>query len=72
MGRRSALKAAQAVYVYNSGPWGGAQAVLKPAQVLKAEAAQIRAAGLSVLAHLIDLQSRGLVREAGDAWSLAA
>jgi glyoxylase-like metal-dependent hydrolase (beta-lactamase superfamily II) len=30
------------------------------------------AAGLSVLAHLIDLQSRGLVREAGDAWSLAA
>jgi glyoxylase-like metal-dependent hydrolase (beta-lactamase superfamily II) len=30
------------------------------------------AAGLSVLAHLIDLQTRGLVRETGDEWSLAA
>jgi glyoxylase-like metal-dependent hydrolase (beta-lactamase superfamily II) len=30
------------------------------------------AAGRSVLAHLIDLESRGCVRRAGDSWSLAA
>ncbi len=30
------------------------------------------AAGLSVLAHLIDLKNRGLVRETGEQWSLAA
>ena len=30
------------------------------------------AAGLSVLAHLIDMKTRGLVRETGDQWSLAA
>jgi glyoxylase-like metal-dependent hydrolase (beta-lactamase superfamily II) len=30
------------------------------------------AAGRSVLAHLIDLKGRGLVRQAGDQWSIAA
>ena len=30
------------------------------------------AAGRSVLAHLIDLKGRGLVRQAGDEWSIAA
>ena len=30
------------------------------------------AAGLSVLAHLIDLQTRGIVRHDEDLWSLAA
>jgi glyoxylase-like metal-dependent hydrolase (beta-lactamase superfamily II) len=31
-----------------------------------------RAAGASVLAHLVDLLARGRIAEAGDAWSLAA
>ncbi len=30
------------------------------------------AAGRSVLAHLIDLRARGLVKEDGDAWKMAA
>jgi len=30
------------------------------------------AAGLSVLAHLIDLETRGIVRHTDDLWSLAA
>jgi hypothetical protein len=30
------------------------------------------AAGRSVLAHLIDLRDRGIARQDGDAWSLAA
>jgi hypothetical protein len=30
------------------------------------------AAGRSVLAHLLDLEARGLVTGAGDRWSLAA
>ncbi len=32
----------------------------------------IRAAGRSVLAHLVDLEARGLVRGEGEAWTLAA
>lgn len=48
VGQQISVKAAQAVWERLSSPWGGAQAVLKPSQVLKAESTQLRGAGLSV------------------------
>ncbi|MFM7973337.1 MAG: DNA-3-methyladenine glycosylase family protein [Betaproteobacteria bacterium] len=48
VGQQISVKAAQSVWERLSMPWGGAQAVLKPAQVLKAQSADLRAAGLSL------------------------
>lgn len=48
VGQQISVKAAQAVWERLSSPWGGTQAVLKPAQVLKAASTELRAAGLSV------------------------
>lgn len=66
VGQQISVKAAQAVWERVSSPWGGAQAVLKPALVLKAESAQIRAAGLSVrkVEYLQDLARHFKNREA--------
>lgn len=48
VGQQISVKAAQSVWERLSMPWGGAQAVLKPAQVLKAQSSDLRAAGLSL------------------------
>lgn len=48
VGQQISVKAAQAVWERVSSPWGGALAVLQPGQVLRAESAQLRTAGLSV------------------------
>ena len=48
VGQQISVKAAQAVWDRLCSPWGGAQAVVKPAQVLKAASTDLRAAGLSV------------------------
>ncbi|MFM8796921.1 MAG: DNA-3-methyladenine glycosylase family protein, partial [Betaproteobacteria bacterium] len=48
VGQQISVKAAQSVWERLSTPWGGAQAVLKPAQVLKAQSSDLRAAGLSL------------------------
>ncbi|MFN5699725.1 MAG: DNA-3-methyladenine glycosylase family protein [Betaproteobacteria bacterium] len=48
VGLQISVKAAQSVWERLSMPWGGAQAVLKPAQVLKAQSSDLRAAGLSL------------------------
>ncbi|MFM8637948.1 MAG: DNA-3-methyladenine glycosylase family protein [Betaproteobacteria bacterium] len=48
VGQQISVKAAQSVWARLSTPWGGAQAVLKPAQVLKAQSSDLRAAGLSL------------------------
>jgi len=47
VGQQISVKAAQAVWERFSSPWGGAQAALKPSEVLKAERTALRAAGLS-------------------------
>lgn len=48
VGQQISVKAAQSVWERLSMPWGGARAVLKPAQVLKAQSSDLRAAGLSL------------------------
>lgn len=48
VGQQISVKAAQSVWERLIMPWGGAQAVLKPAQVLKAQSSDLRAAGLSL------------------------
>jgi DNA-3-methyladenine glycosylase II len=48
VGQQISVKAAQAVWDRLSGPWGGAQAMVKPAQVLKAASTDLRASGLSL------------------------
>ncbi|MFZ9429611.1 MAG: DNA-3-methyladenine glycosylase family protein [Burkholderiaceae bacterium] len=48
VGQQISVKAAQAVWERVSSPWGGPQTVLQPSEVLKAEAVDLRAAGLSV------------------------
>jgi DNA-3-methyladenine glycosylase II len=48
VGQQISVKAAQSVWERLSMPWGGVQAVLKPAQVLKAQSSDLRAAGLSL------------------------
>ncbi len=71
VGQQISVKAAQAVWERLSGPWGGAQAVLKPSQVLKAEALSLRAAGLSVrkVEYLQDLARHFKARgSAAPAW----
>lgn len=73
VGQQISVKAAQAVWERVSSPWGGPQAVLKPAVVLKAEVDQLRAAGLSVrkVEYLHDLarhfKGRGTASPAWDA-----
>lgn len=72
VGQQISVKAAQAVWERLSTPWGGAQAVIKPSQVLKAAAPELRAAGLSVrkVEYLQDLarhfKARGAAAPAWD------
>lgn len=68
VGQQISVKAAQAVWERVSSPWGGAQAVLKPGQVLKAENSQLRTAGLSVrkVEYLQDL-ARHFKERSGEA-----
>jgi DNA-3-methyladenine glycosylase II len=71
VGQQISVKAAQAVWERLSMPWGGAQAVIKPSQVLKAAAPELRAAGLSVrkVEYLQDLARHFKARGAAEpAW----
>ena len=71
VGQQISVKAAQSVWERLCSPWGGAQAVLRPAHVLKADSSQLRSAGLSVrkVEYLQDLARRFKERGGGaPAW----